>query len=140
MKEIMGAKEAVNSLVEASLEKYTGIILQNNQPKYVVTNTIEIFTDRGIVALFESEPVSISRDSEGNVYIGDGGTVLKVSHKTALQELFANISPAMFGLILEEDGEISLKATLTNDPPEPKAGSFSDVAAVTSIRRFGVTP
>jgi len=141
----MGAKEAVISLVETKLElsafglgTFKGIILENNNPKYVVTNAIEIITDRGPVVLFESEPISLSRDSEDNLYIGDGGTVLKLVDKTALHDLFTNISPASFGLILEEDGEISLKATLTKEAPELKDGSFGSVATVSSIRRFGV--
>jgi len=136
----MGAKEAVNSLVEAQLGTLTfkGIVLENNHPSYIVTNTIEISTDKGPVVLFESEPIALSTDSEDNLYIGDGGTVLKIVDKTALHDLYSNISPASFGLVLEEDGEISLKATLTEGAPQLRAGSFSGVAAISSIRRFGV--
>jgi hypothetical protein len=115
------------------------LIVQSIDPNAVCIKGIEVLTSRGLVTLGESEPISYTQDKSGNLYIGSNGTVLLVSHKTALLDLSKVIKPATFSLVVEDDGEISLKATILGDIsspyiPEGEDREFQDVASIISVR------
>jgi hypothetical protein len=115
------------------------IITEMNDPGFVVTQSFEVTTDRGILLIGESEPCSFVSDPDGNTFIGNGGTVLQVEHNTALADIQTMISPAEFKLIVEESSEVSLCATLVEPRqvvPSKTERRFSDVAKIISIRPF----
>jgi hypothetical protein len=115
------------------------IITEMNDPSFVVLQAFEVTTDRGVLLIGESEPCSFVSDPDGNVFIGNGGTVLQVEHNTALTDLQTMISPAKFELVVEEDSEMSLCATLIEPRkvvPSKTEQRFSDVAKIISIRPF----
>ena len=116
------------------------ITTEMNDPNFVVIQSFEVTTDRGVILIGESEPCSFVIDSHGNTFIGSGGTVLQFEHDTARTDIVSMISPAMFQLIAEDDGEMSLCATLIESQkvvPSPVERHFSDVAKIISIRPFG---
>jgi hypothetical protein len=116
------------------------LTIEMNDPKFVVTQSFEVVTDRGTILIMESEPCSFVFDPDGDIFIGNGGTVLRVEHTTALTDLLSMISPATFQLVAEEDGEVSLCATLVEPKqvflPSETDEHFSDVARIVSIRPF----
>jgi hypothetical protein len=72
------------------------------------------------------------------MFIGNGGTVLQLEHDTALGDFLRMISPATFQLIAEDDGEMSLCATLVDQQVVPSEidEHFENVARIISIRPF----
>jgi hypothetical protein len=114
------------------------IIIESIDPNAVCVKTVEVLTNKGLVTIGESEALSYVQDLDGNLYIGSDGTVLRVTHKTSFQDLSKVIKPAAFSLIVEEDGEISLKATIEDhkDPYIPSISDrkFKNVADIVSIR------
>ena len=115
------------------------IIIESYDPNCISTKRIIISTNKGLVTIGESEPISYTRDKNGDLYLGTSQTVLRVSHKTAFQDLSRVIKPATFSLVVEDDGEISLKATIMGDSsipfiPEVKDRTFQNVADIVSVR------
>ena len=117
------------------------IITEMNDPDFVVIKSFEVTTDRGAVVIMESEPCSFVFDPEGNIFLGNGGTVLQLEHHTALGDFLSMIKPATFQLIAEDDGEMSLRATLVNKQvfPSEADGDFDDVARIVSIRPIEIS-
>jgi hypothetical protein len=115
------------------------LITDNYDPNCISIIQIEILTNKGLVTIGEGESISYIQDQNGDLYIGSSGTVLRVRHKTALQDLSKVIKPASFSLVAEEDGEISLKASILDNAPSPYIPEvtdrkFKDVADIISIR------
>ena len=128
---------------ETKLCDYTDInavlITEMNDPGFVVIRTFEVITDRGTIVIGESEPCAFVSDPDGYVFIGNGGTVLKVEHNTALADIQAMISPAEFKLVVEDSGEMSLCATLVEPrqvAPSRIERRFNNVAKIISVRPF----
>lgn len=118
------------------------ITIEMNDPKFVAIQSFEVTTDRGTILIAESEPCSFVSDQDNNVFLGNGGTVLQIRHNTALNDILSMLSPAKWGLVAEDSGEMSLCATLDGPTgPSKIEKRFDDVANVISIRPFGgLTP
>lgn len=115
------------------------ITTEMNDPRFVVTRSMEITTDKGILLIGESEPCSFVSDPDGSMFIGNGGTVLQVQHNTSLADIKTMISPAEFKLVVEDNGEVSLCATLVEPrqvAPSRVEKRFNDVAKIIAIRPF----
>jgi hypothetical protein len=115
------------------------LIVEMNDPTFVVIRSFEVSTDKGTVMIGESEPCSFVSDPDGNTFIGNGGTVLHVQHNTAFSDLSNMISPATFQLVVEDSGEMSLCATLVEPRqvvPSKIERRFDNVARIISIRPF----
>jgi uncharacterized protein (UPF0262 family) len=110
-----------------------------NDPGFVAIRSFEVVTDRGAILIMESEPCSFVFNLDGNMFIGNGGTVLQVEHDTALADILNMISPATFQLVAEDGGEMSLRATLIEARKVVPSGTerhFSNVAKIISVRPF----
>ena len=115
------------------------LVTEMNDPNCIAIRSFEVTTDKGIVLIGESEPCAFVTDSDGNTFIGNGGTVLQVEHNTALTDILKMISSATFRLVIEDEGEMSLCATLVEPRqvvPSKIERRFSDVAKIISIRPF----
>jgi hypothetical protein len=112
------------------------LVIEMSNPNSVAIQSFEVTTDRGTVVVSEGEPCSLVIDHDGHVCLGNGGTVLRVEHNTGRTDLLKMLSPAEFGLVVEDDGEVSLCATLTGDFKRSES-RFDNVVNVISIRPFG---
>jgi hypothetical protein len=118
------------------------ITIEMNDPKFVAIQSFEVTTNRGVILIAESEPCSLVSDSDSNVFLGNGGTVLQIKHNTGLVDILSMLSPATWDLVVEDSGEISLRAALKGPVgPSKTEKRFDDVADIISIRPFGgLTP
>jgi hypothetical protein len=120
------------------------LIIENKAPNFVAIENFIMYTFNGEIIVEEGEPLDL-RSRSGIIVYGSEGTVLEFTNKTTINDLLERVEPASFELKLEEDGELSLVASIkehmsdrSNKILEIKddIGQVSEVIAVTAIRSF----
>ena len=114
------------------------LTIVSEEPNSVCTKQILISTSKGVLTLGEGEPISYRLNHDRYFYLGSSGTVLRVAHKTSFQDLAKVIKPATFSLVVEDDGEITLKATIEEHNGSYETSmtrkQFTKVADIISVR------
>lgn len=91
----------------------------HEDPNFVITEDMTLFTPEGPLELDEGDCVSLYKDESDRLFIGieydEDCDVLEVSTQTTARDLLEKCSPATFELGLDEDGDESVKVVMVEN-------------------------